>query len=108
MRLWGELESCSQRSDETIEEFVDRFKRCYELVRASKKETKIPGDIRAFMLLRRARKTEAQRMLVLSKMNSKDVDKMLDTMCKELKLVLGGGPGQRSAEHEQVKKVKEN
>lgn len=37
MRFWGELESCSQRTDETIEEYIDRFKRCCMLVIASKK-----------------------------------------------------------------------
>lgn len=51
---------------------------------------------------------DIQRMLILSKMNLKDADKMCDTMCKELKLVLGRGPGQQSVEHEQAKKMKDN
>ena len=43
-------------------------------------------------MLKRARITDTQRMLVLSKMNLDEEDKMFSTMCKELKLVLGGGP----------------
>ena len=32
-------------------------------------------------------------MLILSKLDKNDKDNMFDNICKELKLVLGGGPG---------------
>ena len=47
---------------------------------------------------------DTQRMLLLSKLNLNEDGKMFSTMCKELKLVLGGGPGQRSVEGVNVKK----
>ena len=38
-----------------------------------------------------------QRMLTLSKTNLEEKKKMFSNMCKELKLVLEGGPGQAKA-----------
>ena len=83
-------------ASETIEEFLDRFERCYKMVTASSSTANIPEEIRAFMVLKRANVTDTQRMLILSKMNLDEKNKMFGTICKELKLVLGGGPGQQN------------
>ena len=42
-------------------------------------------------------------MLVLSKIDLKDKAGMFDTMCKELKLVLGGGPGKAAKDSNNTK-----
>ena len=92
VRVWNELENC-QRSVKTIDEFIDSFERCYTSVTSISKTTNIPAEIRAFMVLKRANVSDTQRMLVLSKIDLNDKAGMFDKMCKELKLVLGGGPG---------------
>ena len=42
-------------------------------------------------------RTDAHRMLISSKTNLDKKKEMFGNMCKELKLVLGGGPGQLKA-----------
>ena len=96
VRVWEELEECKQKASETIEEFLDRFERCYKMVTASSSTANIPEEIRAFMVLKRANVSDTQRMLILSKMNLDEKNKMFGAMCKELKLVLGGGPGHQN------------
>ena len=71
--------------DETMNQFVDRFERCYQLIIKCKNETNVPNDVRAFMLSRRARTMKTERMIVLSKVKLKGENKIFDTMCKELK-----------------------
>ena len=53
VRVWEELEECKQKASETIEEFLDRFERCYKMVTASSSTVNIPEEIRAFMVLKR-------------------------------------------------------
>ena len=45
------------------------------------------------MVLERADMDETRRMLILSKMNLEKRNEMFKDMCKELKLILSGGPG---------------
>ena len=94
VRVWNELEDCKQKSGEIIEDFLSRFERCYTMVTANSTTANIPAENRAFMVLKRASVSDTQRMLILSKMNLDDKSGMFEAMCKELKLVLGGGPGQ--------------
>ena len=94
VRVWNELENCKQKPGESIDVFLDRFERCYRLVTASSTSANIPAEIRAFMVLKRACVTDTQRMLILSKMDLEDKSGMFEAMSKELKLILGGGPGQ--------------
>ena len=42
--------------------------------------------------------SDTHRMLILSKMNLEKKEEMFKNMCKELKLVLSGGPGQSKVE----------
>ena len=93
VRYWNELEDCKQRDDEEIESFIDRFERCYTMVTSCSSTASIPAEIRAFMVLKRAKVSDTQRMLVLSKANLDKKEEMFDSMCKELKLILSGGPG---------------
>ena len=65
------------------------------MVTSSSSTANIPEELRAFMVLKRANISETQRMLILSKMNLDEKSTMFSKMCKELKLVLGGGPGQQ-------------
>ena len=88
------MEDCKQKPGESIDEFLDRFDRCYHLVTAISTSANIPAEIRAFMVLKRACVTDTQRMLILSKMDLEDKSGMFEAMSKELKLILGGGPGQ--------------
>ena len=81
-----------------MEEYLDRFERCYGRVKAGCKTAKIPEKILAFMVLERADVDETRRMLILSKMNLEKKSEMFKDMCKELKLVLGGGPGTSKVE----------
>ena len=78
-------------------EYLDRFERCYDRVVASSDTAKILEEIRAFMVLERADVSNMQRMLILLKTNLEEETTMFSNMCKELKLVLGAGPGQAKA-----------
>ena len=93
VRVWNELEECKKKPGELIDKFLDRFKRCYKLVTASSYSANIPAEMRAFMVLKGACVSNTQRMLILSKMDLDDKTKMFEAMCKELKLIVGGGPG---------------
>ena len=100
VKVWDELEECKRRPGEAIDDFIDRFERCYMMVTANSSSANIPAEIRAFMVLKRACVSDTQRMLILSKMNLEDKPKMFDAMSKKLKLILGGGPGITSVKND--------
>ena len=102
VRVWDEFENC-RRGDKSVVDFLDSFERCYNAVMAISTSARIPAEIRAFMVLKRAGVNDTQRMLVLSKLNMEDKAKMFDNMCKEIKLVLGGGPGTNQMAGEAMK-----
>ena len=102
VRVWDEFEDC-KRGGATIDEFLSNFDRAYNAVTCTSKSATIPSEIRAFMVLKRSGATESQRMMVLSRLNKEDKPEMYDNMCKELKLILGGGPGAKSGEFNKVK-----
>ena len=91
VRTWDLFEDCT-RGSKDIEEFLSDFDRAYKKA-ASAAKIVIPASVRAFMVLKRAQIDKTQRMLVLSKLDKSDEVKMFDNMCKELKIVLGSGPG---------------
>ena len=69
------LDECKQKPEESIDEFLDRFDRCYQLVTACSVSANIPAEIRAFMILKRACVSDTHRRLILSKMNLEDKSK---------------------------------
>ena len=91
VRTWDAFEDCT-RGSKDIEEFLSDYDRAYKRAAAAAKIV-IPASVRAFMVLKRAQIDKTQRMLVLSKLDKSDEVKMFDNMCKELKIVLGSGPG---------------
>ena len=99
VRVWNVLDECKQKPEESIDEFLDRFDRCYQLVTASSLSANIPAEIRAFMILKRVCVSDTHRRLILSKMNLEDKSKMFEVMSKELKLILGGGPGHANVKY---------
>ena len=92
VRVWDEFENC-RRGDTSVVQFLDSFERCYNAVMAISQSARIPAEIRAFMVLKRAGVNDTQRMLVLSKLDMSNKAQMFDNMVKQIKLVLGGGPG---------------
>ena len=98
-RVWNVLDECKQKPEESIDEFLDRFDRCYQLVTASSVSANIPAEIRAFMILKRACVSDTHKRLILSRMNLEDKTKMFEAMSKELKLILGGGPGHANVKY---------
>lgn len=91
VRTWDSFEDCT-RGTKDIEDFLSDYDRAYKKAAAAAKIV-IPASVRAFMVLKRANIDRTQRMLVLSKLDKNDETKMFDNMCKELKIVLGSGPG---------------
>ena len=91
VRTWDSFEDCT-RGTKDIEDFLSDYDRAYKKAAAAAKIV-IPASVRAFMVLTRANIDRTQRMLVLSKLDKNDETKMFDNMCKELKIVLGSGPG---------------
>ena len=49
------------------------------------------------MVLKRSGASAEQRMLVLAKLNKDDKEGMFTDMSKQIKLILGGGPGVKNA-----------
>ena len=62
MKVCEMFEECEQEVNETSNEFVDKFERCYKLVVAKSEKSYIPKAIRACMIFRKARLTDTQRM----------------------------------------------
>ena len=52
------------------------------------------------MVLKRANISKVQRMLVLSKMDLEDTDKLYENMCRELKVVAKNSPATTTEEME--------
>ena len=86
---WDEFEEI-KRGDQNVEDFISSFDRAYRKVESD--GSKIPSTQKAFMMLKRANVSKVQRMLVLSKMNLDDRDKLYENMCKELKVVMKNSP----------------
>ena len=105
VRTWDEFEDCC-RGSKGIEDFVSDFDRAYQKA-ASASGLTIPASVRAFMVLKRANLTNTQRMLVMSKLDQTNKEKMFENICRELKLVLGSGPGaganKSSAQNDAIK-----
>ena len=95
VRLWDEFEEC-KRDKQEIGEFLSDFERRYNKVVIASKTAKIPSELLAFMALKRSGATSTQRLLVLSRLDYTNKDKLFENMCRELKLILGGGPGNSS------------
>ena len=102
VRVWDEFENC-RKGDKSVVDFLDSFERCYNAVMAISQSARIPAEIRAFMVLKRAGVNDTQRMLVLSKLDMNNKAQMFDNMCKQIKLVLGGGPGTSKAANDAFK-----
>ena len=92
VRTWDEFEDCS-RGEQDIEDFLSNFDRAYKKAVAASSELTIPAAVRAFMVLKRSNVTKTQRMLVMSKLDQSRPENMFENICKELKIVLGRGPG---------------
>ena len=93
VRTWDEFEDCS-RGTKNIDEFMSDFDRAYRKAAAASKVV-IPATVRAFMVLKRSNIDKTQRMLIMSKLDQTEEEDMFDNMCRELKLVLGSGPGSK-------------
>ena len=72
VRVWSEFEACKRKPDEKVEEYIDKFERCYERVAASSKTANIPEEIRTFMVLERAGVTETQIMFIKNESRRKN------------------------------------
>ena len=92
VRTWDEFEDCI-RGEQDIEDFLSNFDRAYKKAVGASSELTIPAPVRAFMVLRRSNVTKTQRMLVMSKLDQSKPEKMFENICRELKIVLGRGPG---------------
>ena len=91
VRTWDDLEDCT-RGQKDIDEFLSDFDRAYRKAAEASGLT-IPSSVRAFMVLKRANVNKTQRILIMSKLDQNEKDKMFENMGRELKLVLGSGPG---------------
>ena len=75
VKVWEEFEDCKRGNDE-IEVFLSNFEGCYNAVVATSPTSKIPAEIRAFMVLKRSGASAEQRMLVLVKLNEDNKEGM--------------------------------
>ena len=47
MRVWSEFKACERKRDEKVEEYLDRFKRCYVKIALSGQIAMFPGEMGA-------------------------------------------------------------
>ena len=105
VRTWDEFEDCT-RADQDIEDFLSNFDRAYKKAVGASSELTIPAPVRAFMVLKRSNISKTQRMLVMSKLDQSKPDKMFENICRELKIVLGRGPGANSVKDDSSGDIK--
>ena len=70
VRTWNEFEDCT-RGNKDKEDFVSEFERQYNKAKNASK-VKIPEEMCAIMVLKRANVSKVHRMLILSKLDKKD------------------------------------
>ena len=101
-----EKQECTRGTND-IEEFLSDFDGAYKKAEAASKFV-IPASVRAIMVLKRANIDRTQRMRVLSKLDKSDEVDMFDNMHKEIKIVLGRGPGANKSINADVKVEQSN
>ena len=73
---YDDFDEYKRGEGQSISEFISNFDERYK--RIVKGGTAIPSDILAFMMLKRARITKEERLLVVTGMDFKDKDKLYD------------------------------
>ena len=84
---WDSLENRFKKDNETVEEFVNDFERL--LNRVESKGAKLPSCVKCFMILKRISLSHEERLIVLSKLDFDDKDRLFTDVKKCLKLLKG-------------------
>ena len=85
-----DFESYVREDNSPINDFISTFDQKYQ--RVVQKQLKLPQPILAFMLLKRARLTKEEKMLILTGMNFDEKDKLYDQAKASLRKFLGNQP----------------
>ena len=90
---WKGLEQCTRDDGESIEAFIDRFDSDFVSMSNANPTMNMPSEIKAFMLLERAKVIGLEEKMVQSRLNFSDKDTLYEQMELALREVLGVGPG---------------
>ena len=86
-----EFECYEKKDSESMAQYIANFDTLYEKLKSNVSETlSLPSSILAFKLLRGAKLTEEQRLVVMSGMDFDDETKLYQTAQKSLKKFFGG------------------
>ena len=91
-KMCRKLERCKQEVGKASEEFADKFERYYKLVAANHRDVEFPEAVRVGMILRKARLTDTQRMLIIRRMSLNEEDKVFMAMRTELQIIMKKKP----------------
>ena len=72
---WEALEQLAQQPDQNVEEFVQEFEASCSKVEAGSNEARLPDRYKTFMLFRRLRLSDRQKLTAMGKLNSCSQDK---------------------------------
>jgi len=93
---WEEFDNCKKQDSQSLDEFISEFESKYNRIKLT--GTKLPEEILAYMLMRRANLTHIEKMLILSRV---DIEKK-DDLFKNVKVNMKNILGKRFQEKEKV------
>ena len=93
---WEEFDNCKKQDSQSLDEFISEFESKYNRIKLT--GTKLPEEILAYMLMRRANLTHIEKMLILSRV---DIEKK-DDLFKNVKVNMKNILGKRLQEKEKV------
>ena len=84
---WEEFDNCKRAANQTIDEFSNDFEAKYNRIKQS--GSKIPEEILAYMMMKRAGLTHVEKMLVISRIDMEDKENLFKKFKIHMKNILG-------------------
>lgn len=84
---WDDFESCKKTDSQSLEEFISDFETKHNRIKAT--GTKMPEEILAYMLMKRAGLSHIEKMLILSRIDIEKKDSLFKDVKANMKNILG-------------------
>ena len=84
---WDSFDSCKKEDSQSLEDFITDFETRYNRIKVS--GTQLPGEILAYMLMKRAGLTHIEKMLILSRIDIEKKDTLFNDVKSNMKNILG-------------------
>ena len=84
---WDEFDNCKKTDSQSLEDFINDFEVKYNRIKAT--GTKLPEEILAYMLMKRAGLKHIEKMLILSRIDIEDKTNLFKDVKTNMKNILG-------------------